>query len=193
MTPRRGLVMSYARADAPIALGVYELFADAGEDIWLDLANLEPGLDWWEGVRRAIDQSFGVVFLVSDESSRSMACSQELAYAIACGKRIVPIAVEPAAQYEGWKATRTEGLCPASKAQPMTSPDGGGRQVKTSDGDVRIRTLRTVAIPLLAALRGRHPGCVQVGGDLAQRVTPGPADAGSAAQPSAATSAAVRA
>ena len=96
MTPRGGLFMSYARADASVALRLYEVLAAAGQDVWLDLANLRPGIDWWDGVRRAIDQSAAVLFLVSGESSRSMSCSRELAYTVVCGKRIVPIDVGPA-------------------------------------------------------------------------------------------------
>jgi hypothetical protein len=91
VTPRGGLFISYARADASVALRLYELLAGAGQDVWLDMANLRPGIAWWDGVRRAIDQSAVVLFLVSDESSRSVSCSQELAYAVVCGKRIVPI------------------------------------------------------------------------------------------------------
>lgn len=97
MTPRGGLFISYARADASLALRLYELLAGAGQDVWLDMANLRPEIDWWDGVRRAIDQSAVMLFLVSGESSRSMSCSRELAYAVVGGKRIVPIDVEPAA------------------------------------------------------------------------------------------------
>jgi hypothetical protein len=90
--------MSYARADATAALRVYEALVGAGRDVWLDVANLPLGMDWWHGVRRAIDQSAGVMFLVSDESSRSMSCSQELAYAAARGKRVVPVDIKRTAQ-----------------------------------------------------------------------------------------------
>ena len=93
MTPRGGLFISYARADASVALRLYEVLAAAGQDVWLDIANLGPGIDWWDGARRAIDQSAAVLFLVSGESSRSRSCSRELVYTVACGKRIVPIAV----------------------------------------------------------------------------------------------------
>ena len=89
--------MSYARADAPVALRLYEVLAAAGQDVWLDVANLRPGIDWWDGVRRAIDQSAVVLFLVSGESSRSMSCSREVAYAVMCGKRVVPVDVGQAA------------------------------------------------------------------------------------------------
>jgi hypothetical protein len=89
-----GLFMSYARADEPVALRVYEALAGAGQDVWLDMAKLRPGADWQEGVRLAIDHCVGVLFLLSDESLRSTSCSQELAYAVARGKRIVPMVVD---------------------------------------------------------------------------------------------------
>jgi TIR domain len=101
--------MSYARVDEPVALRVYEALAGAGQDVWLDKAKLRAGVDWWEGVRRAIDHCVGVLFLASDESWRSMSCSQELAYAVARGKRIVPIATDAAAQWTSrrLKSSRT--------------------------------------------------------------------------------------
>lgn len=99
--------MSYARADEPVAFRVYEALSGAGQDIWLDMAKLRPGVDWWEGVRRAIDHCVGVLILVSDESSRSTSCSQELAYAIARGKRIMPIAVDMATECVGWRTAHS--------------------------------------------------------------------------------------
>lgn len=93
MTRRGGLFMSYARADEGVAVRVYEALTDADQDVWLDTARLPPGLDWWEGVRSAIDQCLGVLFLVSDESSRSTSVFRELAFAVARGKPIVPIEV----------------------------------------------------------------------------------------------------
>ena len=88
--------MSYARADEGVAVRVYEALMDADHDVWLDTARLPPGLDWWEGVRRAIDQCLGVLFLVSEESSRSPSVLRELAFAVARGKPIVPIEVSRA-------------------------------------------------------------------------------------------------
>lgn len=83
--------MSYAHADARIALHLHDVLTSAGHDVWLDMANLPPGVDWWDGVRRAIDLSADVLFLVSGESSRSTSCLRELAYASTRDKRIVRI------------------------------------------------------------------------------------------------------
>jgi hypothetical protein len=87
--------MSYARGDALVALRVFETLAGAGQNVWLDMRNLQGG-DWWDGVRNAIDQSAGVLFLMSEESRRSPACSRELAYAAMRGRAILPIDLEPA-------------------------------------------------------------------------------------------------
>jgi hypothetical protein len=103
VNPTAGLFISYARADEPVALGLYEALVHARQDVWLDKKRLQPGVDWWDCVKLAIDQSSGVLFLVSDESSRSVSCSRELTYAVSCGKRIVPIDIEPAAEYEDWR------------------------------------------------------------------------------------------
>lgn len=92
MKRRGGYFISYARADEQTAVRIYETLATAGEEAWLDIANLRPGLDWWETVKRAIDQCVAVLLLVSDESTRSMSCSLELAYAAVRGKQVHPIA-----------------------------------------------------------------------------------------------------
>jgi len=93
--------MSYARADEPVAIHVYEALSGAGQHVWLDLAKLRRGVDWWERVRRAIDQCVGVLLLVSNESSNSRSCSRELEYAIARDKQIMQIGVEPAPHRAG--------------------------------------------------------------------------------------------
>jgi hypothetical protein len=98
VTHERTLFVSYARADEFLALRLCTLLADAGQDVWLDVTHLPPSFDWWNEVRRAIDQSAGLLFLVSDESSISLSCSRELTYAAARGKPILPIKAEWAAE-----------------------------------------------------------------------------------------------
>jgi hypothetical protein len=100
--------MSYARADEPVAIHVYEALTGAGRDVWLDRAKLRPRIDWWEGVRSAIDQCAGVLLVVSDDSSRSISCSREVAYALERGKPIVRIGVEPAAGHKDWQSADTD-------------------------------------------------------------------------------------
>jgi TIR domain len=94
MTARGNLFMSYARADEPVAVRLYEALTAAGQDVWLDVARLRHGSDWWEGVRCAIDQCVGVLLIQSEESLRSISCSRELAYAVARGRPIVGIDIE---------------------------------------------------------------------------------------------------
>jgi len=94
LTPRGRLFISYARADAPVALHVYRGLAAAGRDVWLDVVHLAPGVDWWDGARRAIDHCVGVLFLVSSESSRSASCRRELAYGLGRGKPLWLLGVE---------------------------------------------------------------------------------------------------
>ena len=96
MRIRSALFLSYAHADELVALRVYEALTQAGRDVWLDLESLEPATDWWKGVKAAIDRCTAVLFLASDESSGSVSCSRELAYAAAQAKRIVAIGIDPA-------------------------------------------------------------------------------------------------
>jgi hypothetical protein len=102
VTHQRRLFVSYARADELLALRFCALLGAAGQDVWLDLTHLRSSPDWWNEVRRAIDQSAGVLFLVSNESSRSLSCSRELTHAAARGKPIVPIKTEPATEASAW-------------------------------------------------------------------------------------------
>jgi hypothetical protein len=102
--------MSYARADEPVAIQVYEALTGAGQDVWLDMAKLRRGIDWWEVVRCAIDQCVVVLLLGSDESSRSMSCSRELAHAVACGKPIVRIGIEPPGSERAGNAAEQPGV-----------------------------------------------------------------------------------
>jgi hypothetical protein len=101
--PQSKLFVSYARADEPLALLLCARLACAGQDVWLDLIHLPPGADWWDEARDALDRSAGLLFLVSDQSSRSLSCSRELTYAVARGKPIVRI--------EAVRAARGEAIC----------------------------------------------------------------------------------
>ena len=89
MTRIGGVFVSYARSDAAAALRLYDALTTAGHDVWLDAHDVRPGVHWWDAAKRAIERRPSVVFLESAASSRSFWCGEELAYALARGKRIV--------------------------------------------------------------------------------------------------------
>ena len=61
-------------------------------------ANIDGGIaaddDWWQRLQQMIANSDVMVFLVSTNSTKSSVCEEEIAYARAVGKRVIPVLIE---------------------------------------------------------------------------------------------------
>src|SRR5215510_11395389 len=85
-----GPFISYAREDQDFVRKLYDTLLKRGRDAWVDW-EIFPASEWMREVRAAIDAAPGVIFLISPDSIVSSVCRQELDYALAQHKRLVPV------------------------------------------------------------------------------------------------------
>lgn len=83
--------VSYSRKDSEFAKKFVEALYDDVENIWVDWEDINFAEDWWDRICRGIESSSNFVFVISPDSIHSDVCRQEIEYAVASGKRIVPI------------------------------------------------------------------------------------------------------
>ncbi len=90
------LFLSYARQDQQKAQALASLLTELGQNVWLD-RKLTGGQPWWDFILRQIEQVDAMVVLISPASQHSQACGAERVYAMALGKAVLPVLVEPVA------------------------------------------------------------------------------------------------
>lgn len=67
--------------------------------VWLDVRDLQPGGDWDKQVRDAIQDSQGLLFVMTKDSVQDYSsCEQEWSWALNCKKPIIPLRVDPDAK-----------------------------------------------------------------------------------------------
>jgi WD40 repeat protein len=91
--------ISYARVDGAFVVRLRAALAAHDREVWVDRAwelgaGVEPSSDWKLSVNEAIDRSDAFVFVLSANALGSVACRNELAYAAAANKRLIPICIE---------------------------------------------------------------------------------------------------
>src|ERR1700722_8531557 len=93
--PSLFLFFSYAREDRSIAEEIRALAQTLDTEAWMDTNDLIPPADYWTEIKQAIDRADAFVFFVSVASLAARdSCLRELDYAVAHGKRVVPVQLE---------------------------------------------------------------------------------------------------
>jgi len=87
--------LSYARADAAIALKIANDLRRAGAAIWVDQLDIKPSDRWDSAVEAGLRSSAGVVLVMSPRSVSSENVLDEISVALDAGAQVVPILVEP--------------------------------------------------------------------------------------------------
>lgn len=87
------LFISYSRKDTDCARRLTEAFKAQEFDFWIDWESIPLSVDWWNEVKKGIEQAGVFLFLVSPDSIRSRVCRQEIDHALKNGKRLIPIVV----------------------------------------------------------------------------------------------------
>jgi hypothetical protein len=94
--------VSYSRVDGE---GFAKRLADrllAGPPpyaVWLDVRNLQPGSDWDDQIRDAIENCRGLLFVMTKDSVQGQsACKQEWAWALQCKKPVIPLRTDAGAK-----------------------------------------------------------------------------------------------
>ena len=83
--------LSYAREDADFVRTLDAGLKARGKDVWVDWDDIRPSADWWVTIRAGIDAAKTFVVILSPELVSSEICREELEYAVASNKRVVPV------------------------------------------------------------------------------------------------------
>ncbi|MES1201291.1 MAG: toll/interleukin-1 receptor domain-containing protein [Pseudomonadota bacterium] len=86
--------LSYARADAEIALKLAADLRAAGADVWVDQHNIQPSERWDRAVETGLRESAGVVLVMSPRAVASENVMDEISVALDSGKQVIPVLVE---------------------------------------------------------------------------------------------------
>jgi len=92
--------ISYSRRDADFVKRLYASLAESGVNAWVDWEDIPPSAQWMEEIRRAIDASDAIAFVVSSRSLASQVCLDELDHAVTSAKRLIPIVIEEPAEQD---------------------------------------------------------------------------------------------
>lgn len=65
-----------------------------GYTSWTHINDLSSGVDFHEAIKKGVEGSDNLVFLITKESLQSAYCMEELEYAISLNKRIIPLRLE---------------------------------------------------------------------------------------------------
>jgi WD40 repeat protein len=83
--------ISYARTDQGFARDLNAALEKSQRETWMDWRSIPDSAQWRTEIFAAIEAADNFLFLVSPDSLRSPMCKQEVAHAVANGKRIVTI------------------------------------------------------------------------------------------------------
>lgn len=87
------LFISYSRNDKDFTRKLTQAFEGQGLDLWIDWEDIEPTVDWWEDIKKGIEEADNFLLLLSPDSMQSKYCNQEIEYAIKNGKRLIPVVI----------------------------------------------------------------------------------------------------
>lgn len=62
-----------------------------GKEVWVDLEDIPPSVDWFERIKAGIGEANSFVFVISPDSVASEICAREVAHAAALNKRVIPV------------------------------------------------------------------------------------------------------
>jgi len=83
--------ISYSRDDKHWAYELWRALRDRMHlDVWIDL-KLLPATDWWLSIVESIEECDCFIIVLTPKSGESIYCTEELNYAVALNKPILPI------------------------------------------------------------------------------------------------------
>ncbi len=86
------IFLSYSRKNEDVVKSLAQGFQAAKREVWFD-HDLEGGDAWWDTILEHIRSATVFVFGLSDESLDSRPCREELDYALALGRPVLPVQV----------------------------------------------------------------------------------------------------
>jgi hypothetical protein len=83
--------ISYSRADQAFVKVLHQALTRSQYDAWVDWEDIPLTADWWREIQTGIEAADTFVFIISPDSLASKVCHQEIEYAAANHKRLMPI------------------------------------------------------------------------------------------------------
>lgn len=87
--------LSYAYENAAVMRQIRNSLWREGLSVWTNTTDIQTGETFEEAIKHGIEQADNLVYLLSPDSLKSAYCQQELNYALALNKRIIPVLVSP--------------------------------------------------------------------------------------------------
>lgn len=88
------LFISYSRQDTSFVRALSDALESAGRDVWVDWQDIPVSARWRAEIQSAIDAASVLIFVISPASVASVECRNEIDYAVAHGKRLIPVVIE---------------------------------------------------------------------------------------------------
>lgn len=85
------IFISYSRRNTDFVRQLHGGIVARGRETWVDWEGIPPTADWMQEIHAAIDAAEAVAFVLSPDSIMSTVCLQELEYATAQNKRLIPL------------------------------------------------------------------------------------------------------
>ncbi|NEO97290.1 MAG: TIR domain-containing protein [Symploca sp. SIO2E9] len=86
--------ISYSDKDKDIRGKIGKTLMRQGLTIWTPEADIKTGIEFQEAINQGIEEADNFVYLISTSSLQSKYCQQELEYAFANNKRLIPLLLE---------------------------------------------------------------------------------------------------
>jgi TIR domain len=83
--------ISYARKDRGFVRDLHVALQKVNRDTWIDWRSIPESAKWRAEIFAAIEAADNFLFIISPDSLRSSMCKQEVAHAVASGKRILTV------------------------------------------------------------------------------------------------------
>ena len=85
------IFISYSRADEKFARKLATSLSDAGADIWIDMEDIPPGMNWSSAIQQGLDVCDVMLLIITPTSMSSKNVGNEWQYYFDNDKEIIPI------------------------------------------------------------------------------------------------------
>ena len=85
--------LAYAHSDQPVMEKIRNSLRRSGFTVWTNSTDIQTGEAFEKAIKRGIEQTDNVVYLLSPEAINSEYCQHEFNYAVSLNKRIIPVLV----------------------------------------------------------------------------------------------------
>ncbi|NND50979.1 MAG: toll/interleukin-1 receptor domain-containing protein [Flavobacteriaceae bacterium] len=97
------IFFSYSRNETEFAMNLAKQLQEAGASVWIDQMNIKAGDLWDKAVEEALTNASTLLLIISKHSVKSQNVVDEVAWAIAEGKKLIPVLMEDCEMPMRWR------------------------------------------------------------------------------------------